>query len=294
MATDQFAVIDQAASFDDQFLKDQKEKARRYRKRLHGRETFILPEIWDVVSARVIADAGFDLIGLSAQSIAWGQGLHPHERLGLDSLVLAAQKIVRNFGVPITADLEGIIGRSQEEIGHAVHAVVSSGCVGVVIGDGGRGGVHGISSIQEMIAAIRIAKAAALEAKAPAVITARTEAFLLEPPQNSPFETAVERAEAYFAAGADCISVPGVQHIQIIERLSGVIDGPLAVTIGLTPAPDLKAFSGAGVSCVALGGALMRSLLGTMRLKAEELLAFGHFNNLDKAISADELSTLLQ
>jgi 2-methylisocitrate lyase-like PEP mutase family enzyme len=293
MATDQFAVSDQAASFDDNKLKDQKEKVRRFRKRLQAREAFILPEVWDVVSARIMADAGFDLIGMSAISVAWAQGLRQHERLTLDALVATTQKITRNFAVPVNADLEGIIGRSVEEVGRAVEAVVSAGCVGVVIGDGGRGGAHGIASMQDMTGAIRTAKAAALETKVPAVIIARTEAFLLEPPQASPFETAVERAEAYFAAGADCISVPGAQHIQIIERLSGQIDGPLCITIGLTPAPDLRTLANAGASCVALGSALMRSLLGMLRFKAEELLAFGQFNNLDKAIPVDSLHTLL-
>jgi 2-methylisocitrate lyase-like PEP mutase family enzyme len=293
MATDQLAALDPAATSEDH-LKEQKERVRRFRKRLQSRDAFILPEVWDVVSARIMADAGFDMVGISPVSIAWAQGLNQQERLDLDVLVTAAQRIARNFAVPVVADLEGVIGRSVEEIGRAVTAVVSGGCIGLAIGDGGRGGAHGIASIQDMAAAIRTAKAAALEAKAPAVIIARTEAFLLEPPQQSPFETAVERAEAYFAAGADCISIPGVQHIQIIERLSGVIDGPISVTIGLTPAPDLKALSNAGASCVALGSALMRSLLGTLRLKAEELLAFGQFNNLDKAIPPEALNNLLR
>jgi 2-methylisocitrate lyase-like PEP mutase family enzyme len=241
-----------------------------------------------------MADAGFDLIGTSSISMAWAQGHTQEERLSLNEIVAATQKIARNFAVPVNADLEGIVGRSVEEIGRAVEAVVSAGCVGVVIGDGGRAGAHGIVSMQDMTAAIRAAKAAALETKVPAIITARTEAFLLEPPPASPFETAVERAEAYFAAGADCISVPGVQHIQIIERLSGQIDGPLCITVGLTPAPDLKTLAAAGASCVALGSALMRSLLGMLRLKAEEVLAFGQFNNLDKAIPVDSLNDLLR
>jgi 2-methylisocitrate lyase-like PEP mutase family enzyme len=294
MTTDQFAVSDQAASFDNNGIKEQKEKVRRFRKRLQAREAFILPEIWDVVSARVMADAGFDLIGMSPDSIAWTQGLMPNDRLPLEALVAAAESITRNFAVPVNADLEGIAGRSIEEIGEAVSAVVSAGCVGVVIGDGGRGGSHGIASMHEMAAAIRTAKASALETRVPAVITARTEAFLLEPPPHSPFETAVERAEAYFAAGADCISIPGAQHIQIVERLSAQIDGPLCITIGLTPAPDLKTFSRAGASCIALGSALMRSLLGMLRLKAEEIVAFGQFNNLEKAIPLDSLNSLLR
>ena len=92
MATDQFAVSDQAASFDENRLKEQKEKVRRFRKRLQAREAFILPEIWDVVSARVMADAGFDLIGVSPDSVAWAQGLMPHERLPLDALVAARRE----------------------------------------------------------------------------------------------------------------------------------------------------------------------------------------------------------
>ena len=293
MAIDHGASSDRAADFDYDHLKNLKDKARRLRKRLHGRETFIMPEVWDVASARVIADAGFDIVGISSLSVAWSEGLRPSERVGLDALVTLAQKIARNSPVPVTADLEGIVDRSVEELGRAVESVVSAGCIGVVIGDGGRGGAHGIAPLQNMASAIRTAKATALELKIPAVIMARTEAFLLEPPQQSPFEMAVERAEAYFAAGADCIFVPGVQHIQIIERLSGQIDGPLCITIGLTPAPDIKALSAAGASCVALGSALFRSLLGMLRYKSEELLAFGQFNNLDKAIPVDALNTLL-
>ncbi len=279
---------------DEQRLKDQKDKVRVVRKRLQARETFILPEVWDVVSARVMGDAGFNLMGISAKAVAWAQGLKRQERLTLETLVSTAQAIARGFAVPVIADLEGIVGRSSAEIGTAVEAVVSEGCAGVVFSDGGRDGCDGIAPIKEMVAAIQAAKAAALKAKVPAVIIARTEAFLLDPPQSSPFETAVERAEAYFAAGVDCISIPGVQHIQLIERLSAHIDGPLCITIGLTPAPTVKEFQGAGAACVALGPALLRSLLGTLRHNAEELLAFGQFNNINKAIPEDALNELLR
>ncbi|KAI96436.1 3-methyl-2-oxobutanoate hydroxymethyltransferase [Rhodomicrobium udaipurense JA643] len=294
MISSHVADSDHAAGIDENALRDQKEKVRRFRKRLQAREAFILPEVWDVISARVIGDAGFDIVGISPVSVAWSCGLLPSDRVPLDTLVETAKSVAMNFSVPVNADLEGVIGRSMEEIGRAVGAVISAGCVGVTIGDGGRGGQHGMASMHDMTAAIKAAKAAALETRVPAVVTARTEAFLLEPPPYSPFETAVERAEAYFAAGADCIAVPGVQHIQIIERLSAHVDGPLQITVGLTPAPDLKALNAAGASSVALGTALMRSLLGNLRLKAEEIFAFGQFNNLEKAIPADALNDLLR
>ncbi len=294
MADDPVLGSERTAGPDEQRLKDQKEKVRVFRKRLHARETFILPEVWDVVSARVMGDAGFNLIGISAKAVAWAQGLKRDERLTLETLVGTAQAIARGFGVPVNADLEGIVGRRPDETGLAAEAVISEGCAGVVFSDGGRDGRDGIAPINNMVAAIQAAKAAALRTKVPAVITARTEAFLLDPPQASPFETAVERAEAYFAAGADCISIPGVQHIQLIERLAAHIDGPLCITIGLTPAPSVKEFQAAGAACVALGPALLRSLLGTLRHNAEELLAFGQFNNIGKAIPEDALNELLR
>jgi 2-methylisocitrate lyase-like PEP mutase family enzyme len=187
-----------------------------------------------------------------------------------------------------------VLGRSPDEIKEAVAKALSLGCIGVTIGDGGRNGKHGVAPIEHVTACVKAARSAASEARIPAVITVGVEAFLLEPLGHSPFEMTVERAERYFEAGADCILVPGVQHLQLLDRLTAVIDGPLAITIGVNLAPDVKSFARAGVACVTLGASMMRSLLGVMRFKAEELHAFGHFTHFDRAIPADQLDALLR
>lgn len=253
-----------------------------------------MPDVWDVASARIMADAGFEFISTSATAIGWSSGYQRTDRLPLDELLSIASRITRNFNAPVNADLEGAVGRSLDEIKFAVSTAVSAGCVGVTLSDGGRNGHHGITPIDEMAEYVRAMKAATAEAKMPAVITIATEAFLLGSQVHSPFETSIERAEAYFAAGADCVAVPGVQHLQILEKLARVVDGPLAITIGYNPAPDIKEFAKIGISCITFGGSLLRSLLGTMRLKGEELLAFGHFNHLDKTIPQDQLENLLK
>jgi 2-methylisocitrate lyase-like PEP mutase family enzyme len=277
-----------------EFIASQKEKARKLRKRLHSGEAFIAPEAWDFASARILADAGHDVIGVSATSIAWSNGYQAFERLPLAELLDVTGRIMRGFTPPLIADLEGAVDRSPDELAEAAAKVLSFGCAGISFSDGGRNGVHGVAPVEHMAQCVKAVKAAAVEAKVPAVIAARTEAFLLGPRGHSPFETSVERSEAYFAAGADCVIVPGLQQIQIIERLAGVVDGPLGISIGLTPAPDFKSLAKAGVACVTLGSTFMRSLLGMMRLRAEELLAFGHFNNLERAIPEDQLMTLLR
>ena len=272
----------------------QKDKIRRFRRRLQTSETFVMPEVWDVASSRVMADAGFEFIGTSAAAIAWCHGYTAKERVATDDLLSVAARITKGFETPVNVDLEGAGGRSLEEIKYAVSAAIAAGCIGITLGDGGRNGSHPIMTIEAMTECVRAVKAATAEAKMPAVITISTECFLLGPRVHSPFETTVERSEAYFAAGADCVMVPGVQHLQILEKLASVVDGPLAISIGYAPAPEIKAFASIGISCITFGGSLLRSLLGNMRLKGEELLAFGHFNHLDKSISQDQLEALLR
>jgi 2-methylisocitrate lyase-like PEP mutase family enzyme len=285
---DQILVMDQAST------NGQREKIRKLRRRLQTGGTFVMPEVWDVASARIMADAGFEFIGTSAVAIGWCLGYQASERMATDDLLSIVSRITRGFDAPVTADLEGAGGRSLDEIKYAVSAALAAGCVGIILGDGGRNGAHGILPVEEMAECVKAVKAATAEAKMPAVITIGTESFLLGAQVHSPFETSVERAEAYFAAGADCVMVPGVQHLQILEKLAGVVDGPLAVSVSYSPAPDIKQFASIGISCVTFGGSLLRSLLGNMRLKGEELIAFGHFNHLDKAIPTPQLETLLR
>jgi len=286
--------MDQTFVMDQATAGGQKEKIRKLRRRLQTGDTFVMPEVWDVASARIMADAGFEFIGTSAVAIGWCLGYQAAERIPTDDLLTIAARITKGFDAPVNADLEGAAGRSLDEIKYAVSAALAAGCVGITLSDGGRNAAHGILPAEEMAECVKAVKAATAEAKMPGVITISTEAFLLGAQVHSPFETTVERSEAYFAAGADCVLVPGVQHPQILERLAGVVDGPLAVSVGYTPAPDIKAFAGIGISCITFGGSLLRSLLGNMRLKGEELLAFGHFNHLDKAIPTPQLEALLR
>jgi 2-methylisocitrate lyase-like PEP mutase family enzyme len=285
--------MDQVLIMENVSAGGQKERIRKFRRRLQTSDTFVMPEVWDVASARVMTDAGFEFIGMSATALGWSLGYSRNDRISADDILTMAARITANSDVPVNVDLEGAAGRSLEELRYAIDAAVATGCVGITLSDGGRNGAHGIISIDEMAECVRAAKAATAEAKMPAVITISTEAFLLGPKVHSPFETTVERSEAYFASGADCVLVPGVQHIQILEKLAAVVDGPLAISVSHSPAPDLKAFADVGIACITLGSGLFRSLLGNMRYKAEELVAFGQFNQFDKAVTENQLEELI-
>lgn len=270
------------------------EKAERLRGLMQADQPFVLPEVWDVASARILADAGFSVIGTSGAAIIWSHGYKSHERIKLEELLMVAARIARGSSLPVNADLDGGLGRSASDVKRGVQAAIAVGCAGVTFGDGSRNGVHGVMPADEMMNRIKAARLAAIEAKVPIAITVRTEVFLVAPLGQSPYDTAVERAQAYFDAGADCILVPGIQHPHVVERLVRNVDCPLGITISLSSAPDLIIYSEIGVSCVSLGSSMMRSLLGNLRVKAEELVTFGHFSHLDRAIPQEELDALLR
>ena len=269
------------------------DRVRRFRKMLVSGQTFMLPETHDVASATVLADAGFSAVGTSAQAIAWGQGHRNEGLVALDVLRDTAARIAKRTDLMLNADL-GLAGNyGVEELQAAARTVVGAGAVGIVFSDRVRNGASHLLAESEMERRIRAVKAAAKEAGLRAVVTVRTDAMVLGPVEKSAFEMVVARAETYFDAGIDCLLVPGAEHEQVVMRLAGIIDGPLAIRLSLTTACDLKTFADAGACCIMLGPSLMRFWLSQLRLKAEELLAFGCFSHLDKAIPEVEIESLL-
>lgn len=272
----------------------QAEKAQRLRAAIQSPQTLILPELWDVPTARMMVDSGFGIVGTSATAIAWVFGYRQHERPKLEDLLMVAARIARGNDTPVNADLEGGVGRSDADVKRAVQAAISIGCAGITIGDGSRNGAHGVMPADEMANRIKAARAAAIELGVPINIMARTEVFQLGPLGQSPFDTALSRADIYHEAGADCILVNGIQHVSVVERLTQSIDAPVAISIGLSSAPDVAEFANIGVAAICLGSTLLRSLLGNLRVKVEELKSFGHFTHLDRAIGQEELEEMLR
>ena len=269
------------------------DKARIFRKMLTTGNTFMLPEVQDVASALVLGDAGFTAVGTSARAIAWAWGHRNEAELSIDVLSETAARVAGRTNLIVTADLGSAGIASVEELSTAVTKVIEAGAVGVTISDRLGNGGTGLVSEEEMSARIAAVKMAAKSAGTRAVITARTDAMVLGPGEKSAFETVVERAEAYFDAGCDCLLVPGAEHEQVVMNLASLIDGPLAIRLSLNTACDLKTFSDAGACCIMLGPSLMRFWLSQLRLKAEELLAFGCFSHLEKAIPEVEIESLL-
>jgi len=194
--------------------------------------------------------------------------------------------------VPVTADVEGGYGATPEAAAETARAVVAAGAVGLNLEDGAADG--GLLDVMLHVERLQAARDAGGRAGMPLVINARTDAFEVQawdPARR--FAEAVRRANAYRAAGADCLFVPHVSDAATIGRLAREIAGPLNVIAG-PPAPPIRDLERLGVRRASLGPRVVQAALGLVRRAVVELRERGTYDTMTELlIPFAELQRLL-
>ena len=152
--------------------------------------------------------------------------------------------------------------------------------------------MHQMLAIMEVANRLKSARLAALEAKAPLFLVARTDALLLASILANPFEETIERVNAYFNAGADLVLIEGVQNRDVVAQLVQKSNGPIAISVVHPKAPTMQEYRDMGVAALSVGTGLQRSALSDMARKADVLQTSGQFIHLDDAMTENELSDL--
>src|SRR5881296_4561422 len=270
----------------------QREQAESFG-RLHREPgILVLPNAWDVITARVIESAGFAAIATSSAGVAWALGYADGERISRGEMLAVVRRIASSASVPVTADMEAGYGMTPEAAAETARGVIAAGAVGLNLEDGTNDGrLVDVALHQDRIRATRDAGAAA---GVHLVINARTDAF--EVKEWSPTErltAAVRRANAYRAAGADCLFVPHVSDAATIGQLAREIDGPLNVIAG-PPAPPLLELERLGVRRASLGPRVVQATLGLIRRIAVELRDRGTYATMaDLVIPFSDIQKLV-
>src|SRR5207248_7709692 len=253
----------------------QSQQTERFRALHAGPRMLVLPNAWDVISARLIEDAGFSAIATSSAGVAWALGYADGERISRGEMLAVVRRIVQGVRVPVTADVEAGYGATAEAAAETARGVIAAGAIGLNLEDAtDEGSLLDLTLQVERVRAVREAGAAA---RVPLVVNARTDAF--EVKHWSPaerFTAAVRRANAYRAAGADCLFVPHVSDADTIERLAREIAGPLNIIAG-PPAPPLGQLESLGVRRASLGPRIVQATLGLIRRLAAELRQRGPY-----------------
>src|SRR6478752_6001122 len=251
-------------------MSTQREKAEELR-RLHAApEPLVLVNVWDAVSAKVVAgSAGCRAIATASWSIAAAHGLPDGEALSRDAMLAGVAVVARAVELPVTADLE----RGYGDVRVTVEGALEAGAVGCNLED--YDGAGGLWPAQEHAAVVAAARAAGDAAGIPLVINARADVYLTDviPPEERLLAT-LERGAAYLEAGADCIFVPGVRDVTTITSLAKEMGGPISVLAG-AGGPTLAELAAAGVARVSYGPGPQGVAMAALARAAETLLAGG-------------------
>ena len=273
--------------------KIQKERAAQFRRFHHGAPLLVLPNVWDAASARIVEQAGFRAIATTSSGVAAALGYSDGQHISRDMLIEAIARITRVVECPVTADIEAGYGNSIEEVLQTVKAVITTGVVGINIEDSLKQQEKALADVSYQVELIKALRELATSMDMPLVLNARVDVFLLaigEP--ESRFEHALQRANAYLQAGADCIYPIGILDRNMIANLVKDIDGPINI-LGGPPALTLPELAQLGVARVSLAGGLMRSVLGHLRTIAQELREHGTYASMNtEALSSSEFRSL--
>lgn len=270
------------------------QKANALRALHHTGKVLLLPNIWDVASARMIEDAGFPAIATTSAGIAFSLGYPDGQKISRQEMLVQVARIARTVSVPVTADVEAGYGERPEDAAQTAREVIEAGAVGMNFEDGTDDPQHPLLDLPLQLERIRAIREAATKADVPLVLNARTDVYLAQVGSpESRYDHAVQRLRAYRDAGADCVFLPGLSDPATIQQLVKDVQCPLNILAG-PGSPSVGKLEKLGVARVSLGSAPIRATLGLVSRMAAELKTSGTYQALEGAPAHNEVNKLLQ
>jgi methylisocitrate lyase len=251
---------------------------------LHEAGCFVMPNPWDLGSARVLAQLGFKAVATTSAGFAWSLGKRDNG-VTLAETLSHLRSIARGVDVPVNADFEGGFAIEPAGVADNVSAAAVTGIAGLSIEDST--GDASSPLFERGLAAERIRAARrAIDASGTGVVlTGRSEGFIVGRPDLA--ET-IRRLTAYAEAGADCLYAPGVREMADIEAVvKAVAPKPVNVLVGSGFA-TVEALARLGVRRISVGGALARAAWTGFLEAANEIAGSGTFKSLGRAASSAE------
>jgi 2-methylisocitrate lyase-like PEP mutase family enzyme len=267
----------------------QSEKAQLFRSYHTAGEAFIIPNPWDIGSARLLALAGFKALATSSAGYAFSRGL-PDNAIGRAQMMVHLGEIAGATDLPVSADLENGFGDAPEDCAETIAQAAAAGVVGGSIEDATGRADEPVYPFEAAVERVRAAVVAARALPFPFTLTARSENYLVGRPD---LDDTIRRLQAYQQAGADVLYAPGLKTREEIAAVVGALERPVNVLMGLQGVllsfDELRAL---GVRRVSVGGSLARAALGAFLRAAHEMRDHGTFSYTKDAVSGNEINQL--
>ncbi len=274
----------------DARLKTQVEKGQVFAA-LHERErAFIIPNPWDVGTARLLAQLGFEALATTSAGYSFSMG-QPDNSVGRTEMILHAAAIASATDLPVSADLENGFGDFPEVVAETFRLAAAAGLVGGSIEDMSRQPGRPIYEIGFATERVRAAAEVVRDLPFAFTLTARAENYLAG---RADLGDTIMRLQAYQAAGADVLYAPGIVSKDDIATIVKSVDRPVNVVMGLQGVQlSLAELSVLGVKRISVGSALSRAALGAFLRAAREMHEHGTFTFAEQAVGYRDINALL-
>lgn len=265
---------------------DQQQKNARFRA-LHERPgAFIIPNPWDVGTARVLASLGFEALATTSAGLAHSLGVRDG-MVSREKALTHCRVIVEASDLPVSADLEKGFGDTPEDVADTIRDAAATGLAGCSIEDHTNRRDAPIFEFNLAVERIQAASAAKRELPHDFVLTARCENFLWGRPD---LDDTIKRLQAFESAGADVLYAPGLHDLETIRTVCASITKPVNVVMEMPGTTFVVSeLADVGVKRVSVGSALSLAAFGAFVRAAKEMKEYGTFTFSSDAIGFSEL-----
>jgi methylisocitrate lyase len=257
-------------------------------RRLHESGCFVMPNPWDIGSARILVSLGFPAVATTSAGFAWSVGRRDTE-ISLEVALAHLRALSGSVDLPVNADFEDGFAKAPEGVYANVSAAAATGVAGLSIEDSTGSNDASLYEFGLAVERIKAARRAIDESGTGVLLTGRSEGFIAGRPD---IDETVKRLVAYAEAGAECLYAPGVRSAADVSAIvRAVAPKPVNVLVGgdyftVAQLADL------GVRRISVGGALARAAWTAFLTAAKEIAEQGSFTALSRTISVPELNAL--
>jgi len=264
--------------------------ARRARfRKLHEEGCFVIPNPWDVGSARYLRHLGFQALATTSSGLAFSQGLPDADwAVPRDVVLRHVREIVASVDLPVNADFESGYAHEPEGVAESVRLCVATGVAGLSIEDSTGDDARPLFDFSLAVERIKAAREAI--GSSGVLLTARAECFLVKHPQA--LDESIRRLQAYSAAGADVLYAPGPQDPETIKALVAAVAPKPFNMLVFSKGLRVTDVAALGVRRISTGGALARSAWTGFAQAAKRIAESGDFSAFEHLMAGVELNDL--
>jgi len=270
-------------------MRTQSEKGTIFRA-LHERDrAFIIPNPWDIGTAKLLAHLGFEALATTSAGYAFSIGRRDNT-VGRDKMIAHVREIVAATDLPVSADLENGFGDDPETVAETIKLGAAAGLVGGSIEDSTERRDDPIYELERAVERVRAAARVAHALPYQFTLTARAENYLFD---RRDLNDTIKRLQAYQEAGADVLYAPGLVKQEDIASVVSSVDRPVNALMGLAGVRlTVDDLSEIGVKRISLGSVLSRVALGAFLRAAHEMRDHGTFTFGDDTVSFRDISEI--